>query len=323
MKMFLAGATGAVGKRLVPLLVERGHHVVATTRSIDKMAGLRALGADPVVLDPLDREAVFRAVSAAKPEVVAHQLTALANLRSMKRFDDEFTVTNRLRTEGLDYLLGAARASGATRFVAQSFTGWSNIREGSRVKSEEDPLDPHPPRNMSRTLDAIRHLERVVPEASGIDGVVLRYGSFYGPGTAFAPGGDIVEAVRRRQFPVVGSGAGVWSFVHMDDVAAATAIAMEGAPRGIYNIVDDDPAEVAIWLPELARIIGAKPPRHVPAWVARLFIGQGGVTWMTEGRGSSNRKAKQVFNWQPIYRSWRDGFRHDLSGDAPVGARAA
>jgi nucleoside-diphosphate-sugar epimerase len=227
MNMFVAGATGAVGARLVPRLVERGHHVVATTRSVEKVPALRALGVDPVVVDPLDREAMIRAVSAARPEVVGHQLTALVSLRSLKRFDDGFAVTNRLRTTGLDYLLQAARASGATRFVAQSFTGWSNVREGGRAKSEDDPLDPRPPRNMRRTLDAIRYLERVVSEATDIDGIILRYGFFYGPGTALGPGGEFVAAVRRRQFPVIGSGAGVWSFVHIDDVAAATAIAME------------------------------------------------------------------------------------------------
>lgn len=323
MRMFLAGATGVVGRKLVPLLVERGHHVTATTRSSEKAPALRALGAEPVVLDALDREAVRRAVSEARPEVVIHQLTAIGRLRSLRRLDDEFTLTNRLRTEGLDHLLEAAAASGAMRFIAQSFTGWTNIREGGRVKSEDDPLDPHPPRNMSRTLEAIRYLEHTVSEANGIEGIVLRYGSFYGPGTAFAPDGDIIAAVRRRQFPVIGSGAGVWSFVHLDDVAAATAIAAEGVPGGIYNIVDDDPAEVAIWLPELARIIGARPPRHVPAWLGRLLIGEGGVTWMTDSRGSSNAKARQVLDWRPIYPSWRDGFRHELAGVARAGVRAA
>ncbi len=316
MKVFLAGATGAVGRRLVPRLVERGHHVAATTRSVDKVPTLRTLGAHPVIVDPLDRQAVHRVVSEVGPDVVCHQLTALATLRSLKRFDAGFAVTNRLRTEGLDYLLEAALASGATRFVAQSFTGWTNAREGGRVKTEDDPLDPRPSPDMRRTLEAIVHLERAVSGAAGIDGVVLRYGFFYGPGTGLAPGGEMAEAVRRRQFPIVGSGAGVWSFVHIDDVAAATALAIEGVPRGIYNIVDDEPAEVSVWLPELARVIGAKPPRHVPAWVGRLFVGEGAVTWMTEGRGSSNARARRVFNWQPIYPSWRDGFRHEFSREA-------
>lgn len=205
---------------------------------------------------------------------------------------------------------------GAVRFVAQSFTGWPTVRDGSRVKTEEDPLDPDPVPTMRRTLDAIRYLERVVPAAPDMDGVVLRYGHLYGPDTAIAEGGAIVDAVRGRQFPVVGSGAGVWSFIHDDDVAMATALAIEGAPRGLYNIVDDDPAEVATWLPELARVIGAKPPRHVPLWVGRLVIGDAGAIVMTESRGSSNRKAKRTLNWRLTYPSWRAGFRHGLSAMA-------
>jgi nucleoside-diphosphate-sugar epimerase len=301
------------------MLVRRGHQVVGTTRSTERIAKVRELGAEPVVVDPLDRTAVLRAIEAVRPAVIVHELTALGSMRSLKRFDEDFAVTNRLRTEGIENLLEAARASGAVRLVAQSFAGWPNAREGGRVKSEDDPLDTHPPASMRRTLEAIRHVERVVPEAAGIEGIVLRYGSFYGPGTAIAPRGEIVEAVRRRQFPVVGSGAGVWSFVHIDDVALATAIAMEGVPSGIYNIVDDEPAEVATWLPELARVIGAKPPRRVPAWLGRFVIGEAGVLMMTNSRGSSNAKARRVFNWRPAYPSWRDGFRRELSG----GARAA
>jgi nucleoside-diphosphate-sugar epimerase len=310
MKVFVAGATGVVGKRLVPLLVTRGHQVVASTRSADKMAAIRALGAEPVVVDALDREAVRLAVQAARPEVIIHQMTALSQMKSLKRFDQEFALTNRLRTEGTDYLLDAARAAGVKRLVAQSFTGWPNIREGSRVKSEQDPLDPHPPDHMRQSLDAIKRLERIVPAATDVEGIVLRYGSFYGPSTSFDRGGDILEAVRRRQLPLVGGGTGVWSFIHVDDVAMATAIAAEGrVPRGIYNIVDDDPAEVSTWLPELARMIGAKPPRQMPAWLARFFIGDVGVSMMTQIRGSSNALARRVFNWQPAYPSWRDGFR--------------
>jgi nucleoside-diphosphate-sugar epimerase len=323
MKIYVAGATGAVGRRLVPLLVSRGHHVVATTRSAMRTSAIRELGAEPLVIDALDRDAVIRSVQMAKPEVIVHQLSALSQLRSLKRFDEEFAVTNRLRTEGTDYLLEGARAAGAKRLVAQSYTGWPNSREGSRIKTEDDPLDPHPPHAMRQSLDAIRYLERVVIAASDIEGIVLRYGSFYGPGTSFAPGGDILEAVRRRMFPLVGAGTGVWSFVHMDDVAAATTIATEGVPPGVYNIVDDDPAEVATWLPALARTIGAKPPRRVPSWVARLIIGEAGVAVMTQSRASSNAKAKRVFNWQPAYASWRDGFRHELSADGRHGAHAA
>jgi 2-alkyl-3-oxoalkanoate reductase len=322
MKIFVAGASGAVGRRLLPMLARRGHGVVATTRSAEGVTQLRTLGAEPVVVDAFDRTAVVRAIESARPEVVVHQLTALSHAKSLKHFDREFAATNRLRTEGTDNLLAGARAAGVQRFIAQSFTGWTNPREGSRVKDEDDPLDPHPPHTMQHTLDAIRYLERVVSEARGVHAIVLRYGYLYGPGTSFAPGGDILEAVRSRRFPVVGSGAGVWSFVHVDDIAMATVIAAESAPSGLYNVVDDEPAEAGTWLPELARVIGAKPPRHVPVWLARLMIGDAGVAMMTQSRGSSNVKIKRAFAWQPLYRTWRDGFRRGLSGDAQASAAA-
>jgi nucleoside-diphosphate-sugar epimerase len=322
MKIFVAGASGAVGRRLVPLLVQRGHNVLASTRSADKAAELRALGAEPIVVDALDRAAVVRALESTKPAVVVHQLTALSHAKSLKHFDREFAVTNRLRTQGTDHLLEGARAAGVRRFIAQSFTGWTNPREGSRVKTEEDPLDPHPPHAMRQTLDAIRHVEHTVGTVRNIDGIVLRYGYLYGPGTSFGPQGDIVEAVRRRRMPIVGSGAGVWSFVHVDDIAMATAIAAEGAPAGLYNVVDDEPAEASTWLAELARVIGAEPPRHVPTWLARLMIGDSGVAMMTQSRGSSNAKVKRAFNWQPRHRTWREGFRHDLRGTVPESAAA-
>jgi nucleoside-diphosphate-sugar epimerase len=322
MKIFIAGASGAVGRRLLPMLARRGHSVVATTRSAQRVTQLRTLGAEPVVVDAFDRAAVVRAIESARPEVVVHQLTALAHAKSLKHFDREFAATNRLRTEGTDNLLAGARAAGVQRFIAQSFTGWTNPREGSRVKNEDDPLDPHPPHTMQQTLDAIRYLERAVSEASGVHAIVLRYGYLYGPGTSFAPGGDILEAVRSRRFPIVGSGAGVWSFVHVDDIAMATVIAAESAPSGLYNVVDDEPAEAGTWLPELARVVGAKPPRHVPVWLARLMIGDAGVALMTQSRGSSNVKIKRAFAWQPLYRTWRDGFRRGLSGDAQASAAA-
>jgi nucleoside-diphosphate-sugar epimerase len=304
------------------MLARRGHSVVATTRSAQRVTQLRTLGAEPVVVDAFDRAAVVRAIESARPEVVVHQLTALAHAKSLKHFDREFAATNRLRTEGTDNLLAGARAAGVQRFIAQSFTGWTNPREGSRVKNEDDPLDPHPPHTMQQTLDAIRYLERAVSEASGVHAIVLRYGYLYGPGTSFAPGGDILEAVRSRRFPIVGSGAGVWSFVHVDDIAMATVIAAESAPSGLYNVVDDEPAEAGTWLPELARVVGAKPPRHVPVWLARLMIGDAGVALMTQSRGSSNVKIKRAFAWQPLYRTWRDGFRRGLSDDAQASAAA-
>jgi nucleoside-diphosphate-sugar epimerase len=312
MRIFLAGATGALGSRLVPLLVEGGHQVVGMTRSSGKAEGLRAAGAEPVVADGLDRDAVLLAVRQARPEVVVHQLTALAGLTSLRRPDKAFALTNRLRTEGTDHLLAAARASGARRLVAQSFAGWPFARVGGPVKTENDPLDPDPPAQLRRTLDAIRHLESAVLEAEGLEGVVLRYGGFYGPGTSAGDGGFMLEELRRRRFPIVGAGTGVWSFVQIDDAAAATAAAVEHGAPGLYNIVDDDPAPVSAWLPALAAAIGAKPPRRLPVWVARLAAGEHGVVLMTQVRGASNAKAKRELGWRPAYPSWRQGFPSGL-----------
>ena len=315
MKVFLAGGSGAIGKRLVPMLVAAGHSVVATTRTPAKMNGLRELGARPVALDALDRSAVMKAVASAAPDVVVHELTALSMMHNLKRFDEEFAITNRLRTEGAQYLLEAAQAAGARRFVAQSYTGFPNIRVGWRIKTEDDPLDPNPPEPTRRTFETIRQLEAKVMSAGNLERIVLRYGSFYGPGTSMGPGGEIVALVRQRRFPIFGDGAGVWSFVHIDDAAAATRVAVEGGPEGIFNIVDDEPAEVSVWLPELARIIGAKPPYRLPAWLGRLVIGEAGMSMMTKVRGSSNEKAKRLLRWKPIYPTWRDGFHQMLASE--------
>ena len=307
MRVFVAGATGAMGKRLVPLLVAGGHDVVAMTRSPDKVEQLRAAGAHPVVADALDPKAVIEAVVAARPDVVVHQLTALSTATNLRRFDDQFALTNRLRTEGTDHLVEAALASGAHRFVAQSYAGWPYAPEGAAVKAETAPLDPNPPRPMQRSLEAIRHLEGAVLGTDGLDGVVLRYGNFYGPGTGLAGDGPLVELIRRRRFPVIGAGAGVWSFVHIDDAAAATGLALERG-AGIYNIVDDDPAPVREWLPELAAIVGAEPPRRVPTLVGRLAAGEVGVALMTRAGGASNAKAKEELGWRLRYPTWRIGF---------------
>jgi nucleoside-diphosphate-sugar epimerase len=307
-KIFIAGATGAIGRRLVPLLVAQGHHVVASTRTPDKTGQLRTGGAEPVVLNGLDRDSVLRAVIESHPDVIVHQMTALGSMRTVKHFDRDFAVTNRLRTEGTEYLIAAARAAGTRNLVVQSYTGWPNIREGSRIKTENEPLDPNPPQTMSRTLAAIRTMESLITNLSDIAGTVLRYGSLYGPGTSISPQGEIVKMVRQRQFPVIGNGSGVWSFIHVDDAAAATKIAIENERPGIYNIVDDDPAEVSVWLPELARVIGAKPPRHIPAWLGRFAVGDSGVSMMTRIRGSSNAKARHILGWKPAYTSWRQGF---------------
>jgi nucleoside-diphosphate-sugar epimerase len=323
MRIFVAGATGALGRRLLPLLIGNGHQVTAMTRTNGKVAGLRAAGAEPVVADALDREAVARAVAAARPEVVVHQLTDLAGTTGMRRFDREFAATNRLRTEGTDHLVAAARAAGARRLVAQSFAGWPFARVGGPVKTEQDPLDPDPPAELRRTLDAIRHLESAVLEAEGLEGVVLRYGSFYGPGTSIGDGGFLLDDLRRRRFPVVGAGSGVWSFVHIDDAATATVAAVERGAPGTYQIVDDDPAPVSEWLPALAAAVGARPPRRVPAWLARLLAGEHGVVLMTEVRGASNAKARRDLAWRPAHPSWREGFRSGLGrGGQPLVVRS-
>jgi nucleoside-diphosphate-sugar epimerase len=312
MRIFVAGATGALGRRLVPLLVSAGHQVTAMTRSPGKTAGLRAAGAAPVVADALDRDDLLRVVAAARPEVVVHQLTDLAGTTNLKKFDAGFAATNRLRTEGTDNLLAAARAAGARRLVAQSFAGWPFARLGGPVKTEEDPLDPDPPAELRRTLDAIRHLEAAVLGAEGIEGVVLRYGGFYGPGTSAGVGGYLLDDLRRRRLPIVGAGTGVWSFIHIDDAAAATVAAVERGAPGLYQIVDDDPAPVSEWLPALAEAAGARPPRRVPVWAARLLAGEHGVILMTEIRGAGNAKAKRELGWRPAYPSWRQGFRTGL-----------
>ncbi|HEX2084989.1 MAG TPA: NAD(P)-dependent oxidoreductase [Solirubrobacteraceae bacterium] len=305
MKIFVAGATGAVGRTLIPQLVQHGHEVVGTTRTPGKADALRALGAEGVVLDGLDRDAVVRAVTAARPDAIVHQMTALSGLSDLRRFEQAFAATNRLRTEGTDNLLAAARAAGVGRVIAQSYAGWPYARDGAPVKSEDDPLDPDPPRQLRTTLDAIRHLERAVTEARG---VVLRYGAFYGPGTGMAPGGDQWETVRRRRFPLVGDGGAVWSFAHVDDVAAATVAALERwTPGETYNVCDDEPAPVREWLPALAGAAGAKPPRRVPRWVARL-MGDHVVALMCESPGASNAKAKRELGWAPRWPSWREGF---------------
>ena len=314
MRIFLAGATGAIGARLVPLLLDAGHEVTGMTRSAAKADHLRAAGAEPVIADGLDRDAVVAAVTAARPDVVVHELTGLTDLSNMRNFDAVFATTNRLRTEGTEHLLAGARAAGARRFVAQSYTGWPYGRAGAKVKTEDDPLDPEPLATMRESLAAIRKLEALVVGAPDLEGIALRYGGFYGPGTSLAPGGEQFEMVRKRKIPIVGDGAGLWSFVHIDDAAAATLAAIERGRPGVYNVCDDEPATVRDWLPGLAAIIGAKRPRRVPRWIGRLAAGEALAMMMTEGRGASNRKARTQLGWQPAYPTWREGFRA-LGGD--------
>ena len=307
MRVFVAGATGAIGKQLVPRLVAAGHEVHGMTRSESKQAMLDELGAVPVVADALDPDQVARAVGEATPDVIVHELTAIGSV-DLRHFDRDFALTNRLRTEGTDHLLSAGQAVGVRRFVAQSYGAWFYVRTGGPVKSEEDPLDPTLAREMRETLAAIRHLEEAVLDARWTEGIVLRYGAFYGPGTSLAPGGEQLEIVRKRKFPLIGDGGGVWSFIHIADAAEASVAAIERGHRGVYNVVDDDPAPVAEWLPAMAQELGAKKPMRVPRFVGRLFAGEAGVVAMTDARGASNAKAKRELRWRPAHPSWRQGF---------------
>jgi nucleoside-diphosphate-sugar epimerase len=319
MKVFVAGATGALGRKLVPQLVERGHDVVGMTRSESKEDLVRSLGARPVVADALDPDAVAQAVAAAEPAVIVHQLTALSGKPSIRdaRHPDRSPMaqmTNRLRTEGTDNLLAAGRAVGARRFVAQSFGSFRFARTGGPVQTEADPLEPDAPGARQPGLEAFLYLERAVTAIEWGEGLALRYGGFYGPGTgmSLAPDAQMAGPIRKRRFPIVGDGGGVWSFVHIEDAAAATAIAVEHGLPGVYNIVDDDPAPVREWLPVLASALGAKPPRRIPRWLGRLAAGEVVTRMMTEARGAANEKAKRELGWQLRYPSWRQGFAHGL-----------
>src|SRR5215469_15319925 len=304
MRVFVAGGTGVIGRRLVPQLVARGHQVTATTTSAAKLGLLQELGADGVVMDGLDGFSVGAAVAAARPDAIVHQMTGLSethagkpNLRKPDRF---FALTNRLRSEGTDHLLAAAQATGVTNLVAQGVAIFNGIREGGWVKTEEDPL------YTAAETKALDHLEDLVVKAGG---AILRYGGLYGPGATQ----DQVRLVRRRLFPLVGGGTGYFSWVHVDDAASATVLAVEQRAKGVFNIVDDEPAPVSAWLPYLAECAEAKPPRRLPRWLARLLAGEMVVGMMTEGRGFSNAKAKRELGWKLRYPSWRQGFKEELS----------
>lgn len=320
MKIFVAGASGALGRALVPQLVARDHEVVGMTRTASKQDGLRALGARPVVADALDPDAVAEAVASAEPEVIVHQLTALSgpmSVRDARRPDRSVaaTMTNRLRTEATDHLLAAGRAVGARRFVAQSFGGFRFAPTGGPVLTEADPLDPNdPPAALRAAQAAYLYLEQAVTTIEWGEGLALRYGGFYGPGTSMslAPDAQMAAPIRKRRFPIVGDGGGVWSYVHIEDAAAATVAAVDHGQPGVYNIVDDDPAPVREWLPVLASALGAKPPRRVPRWLGRLAAGEAATAMMTEARGASNEKAKRELGWQLRYPSWRQGFAQGL-----------
>lgn len=313
MRVLVVGATGVIGRQLVPQLLAAGDQVSATTRSPAKVADLRAAGADPLVLDGLDAAAVDRAVAQAEPEVIVHEMTSIPATINLRKFDEAFAPTNALRTAGIDHLLAAAKAHGVRRVVAQSYAGWPNARSGGPVKTEADPLDPDPPASQRASLAAIEHLESALTSAP-LEGIALRYGSLYGPGASEV----FVSMLRRRRVPMIGKGTAIWSFLHVTDAAGATVAAVHGGPPGIYNIVDDEPAAVAEWLPVIARAAAAPKPLRVPIWIGRLAAGPAGLSMMTEIRGSSNAKAKRELDWRLVWPSWRQGFTTGLESAYPA-----
>jgi 2-alkyl-3-oxoalkanoate reductase len=316
MRILVAGATGAIGLELVPQLIAAGHSVVGTTRTAAKAEIIKRMGAEPAIADGLDAPAIRAAVIAARPDIIIDQMTDLAAVTDLRHFDRAFATTNRLRTQGTDFLLAAAREADARRFIAQSFCGWTYGRGGDEIKTEADALDPDPPEELRPTLQAIRHLEDAVTGSANPEGIVLRYGSFYGPDTGMLSRA-MIDQVRRRRVPLIGGGGGRWSFIHVKDAASATVAAVErGKPGNVYNIVDDEPADVSEWLPALAALLGARPPIRVPAWLGRLFAGEHLVSMMTEVKAGPNAKARQELGWQPAHPSWRQGF-------AEIASRAA
>lgn len=312
MRILVAGASGVAGRSLIPALVARGHAVAGLVRKDRSAALVERMGARPFVADALDAARVQQCLEDFRPEAVTHQMTALPQSMDLRDFERVFAATNALRTRGLDILLAAARRVGARRFVAQSFCTWSYARTGGAVKTEDDPPDDSPPRAVRTTVEALRHLESAMLGATDVRGAALRYGGFYGPGTFLGAEGDLVHQIRRRRAPVVGDGGGIWSFLHVHDLATATAAALESDAPGIFNVVDDEPAPVAEWLPGLARILGAPPPRRVPGFVGRLLLPAHLYLMMTSIRGGSNARFKRTFDWKPSFPSWREGFGSGL-----------
>ncbi len=308
MRVFVAGATGAVGRELVPQLISAGHTVAGLTRSSAKAEAIKRAGAQPIIADVFDAPAIRQAFMSFRPEIVIHQMTGLTGMTDLTHFDRSFAATNRLRTEGTDLLLLASREVGVRRFIAQSYCGWTFARDGGAIKSENEALDPDPPQEMRNTLDAIQYLERRVIGSAAPEGIVLRYGSFYGAGTGMLER-TMIELVRRRRMPLLGDGAAWWSFLHVVDAASAAVAAIDRGKAGqIYNIVDDEPAPVKEWLPAFATMLGARPPLHIPAWIGRLVAGEHMVSMMTQVRAASNAKAKRELGWRPTHPTWRAGF---------------
>jgi 2-alkyl-3-oxoalkanoate reductase len=312
MRILLAGASGAIGQTLIPYLVRDQHEVFGLFRNPAHADSVKSLGASPVIGDALDADAVHKAVADIKPQAILHELTALPAHIDLRHIDHDFELTNRLRTEGTRNLTTAAVKAGVEKFIAQSFAGWPYAPKGIRLKTEEDPFDSSPAPKLKPALDALETLEHTVLREQGFIGIVLRYGPFYGPLSSIARDGAIVEDIRAHKIPIVGQGTGVWSFIHLDDAATATIAALNRGQRGVYNIVDDDPAPVAEWLPYLAECVGAKPPGHVPNFTAKFLIGEHAVAMMNDIRGVSNEKAKRELDWTPKWSSWRQGFREGL-----------
>ena len=312
MRIFLAGATGVLGRKLIPKLLERGHHVIGTSSTKNKLSELQRMGVDPVLMNGLDRNSVFSAVSDATPDVVVNEMTALSKVRNYKNFDQEFALTNRLRAEGTSHLLAASTQVGVKKVVIQSFAGWPFERSKALANTEEAPFEPGIPVRMRQSQQAIRSMEQMVLSQRSLVGVVLRYGYFYGPGTSFDAEGEISKALRKRVFPLIGGGTAVWSLIHVDDAAEATRLAIESAPGGIYNITDDRPATVAEWLSGFASLLNAKQPIKIPRWLGKLVVGESGLYMMTQARGALNAKARRVLGWIPAYPDWRSGFAATL-----------
>ncbi len=308
MRIFIAGATGVLGRNLIPKLLNHGHSVIGTSSTKARLRELQELGVDAVLMNGLDRDSVFTAVSSSTPDVVVNEMTAISKVRNYKNFDQEFALTNRLRVEGTSHLLAASRQVKVKKVVVQSFAGWPFEQTGAAANSEEADFEPSVPVRMRNSQRAIQAMEQSVLSGKPPVGVVLRYGYFYGPGTSFDLEGDINKALRKRAFPLIGGGTGVWSLIHVDDAAEATRLAIESAPGGIYNIVDDRPSKLEEWLPGLCKLLGVKPPMKMPAWLGRFFVGESGVYMMTQARGALNAKAKRVLGWKPAYPDWRTGF---------------